>query len=256
MNYFESLKKKDLLDVVAEGMKISQDKEGFCRFAEDNWQIADGDYVRAVIATAKILKSRSFGKTHDIHVFEFIFGGVGLETAVEKYFDSDGSLMEEYHQCIENYEEMDALYTQLQKVTRYEYSPLIKNINFCKLMDYQNKKVIMSTIYGDQITDKKECKLRMYGASPRYAKVRVDGKILPLVGIKNGVIDIRDPETLEMLYQNHYLTSDKFSSVQRAGFVFGSEEAVNEYANKVREISSRSSRRPQVNSDGDREILM
>lgn len=256
MHYFESLKKKDLLDVVAEGMKLTKDKDGFCKFAEENWDIADGDYVRAVIATTKILKSRSFGKTHDVHVFQFIFGGVGLESAVEKYFDTDGSLMQEYNQCIENYDELDALYAQLQKVTRYEYSPLIKNINFCRIMDYKNKKVIMSTIYGDQITDKKECKLRMYGASAKHAKVRVDGKIVPLVGIKNGVIDIRDPETLEMIYQNHYLANDKFSSVQRAGFVFGCEEAVNEYANKVREISNRTQRRPQANSNGDREILM
>ena len=255
MNYFNSLRKKDLLDVVAEGMKLAGDKDAFCEFAEKNWDIADGDYVRAVIATVKTLQNASFDKTHDIHVFEFVFGKLGIAQPIEKYFDTDGSLMEEYNQCLDNYDEMDALYSQLQKVTRYDYSPLIKNVNFCRLMDYNNKKVIMSTIYDDKITDKKECKLRMYGSTARYAKVRIDGKILPLVGTENGVIDIRDPETLEMIYQNHYLGNSKYSSIQRAGFVFGSDEAVQEYAHKVKEIASRTKRRPQAGDD-DREILM
>ncbi len=259
MDYFEFLKKKDFLEVVVEGMALSCDKDGFQNFAKENWDIADGDYVRAVVATAKTLTSQGGNKTHDIHVFDFVFGRLGLEKPLEKYFDSDGSLIKEYAECLADYDEMDALYAQLQKLTRYEYSPLIKNIDFCKLMDYRNKKVIISAVYGGQIaTDKKLCKLRMYGGNnPRNVKVRVDGKVLPLVGTANGVLDIRDPETLEMLYQNHYLDSKNLSSVQKAGFVYGVDEAFSEYARRVKEISSRSTgRSPVAQTEGEGERII
>ncbi len=258
MNYFDFLKEKDFLEVVVEGMKLSRDKEGFCEFAKENWDISNGDYVRAVVATAKLLKESGANKTHDIHVFDFIFGELGIEKPLEKYFDSDGSLIEEYAECLSDYDEIDALYAQLQKLTRYEYSPLIKNIDFCKLMDYRNKNVIISTVYGGQVSDKKLCKLRMYGGSnPRNTKVRVDGKVLPLVGTERGVLDIRDPETLEMLYQNHYLDSENLSSVQKAGFVYGVDEALSEYSKRVKEISSRSQGRSQVaQTEGEGERII
>ena len=58
MKTFDYLKKKSKNKVISYGKSFAVDKKGFVRYAKKNWNILDGDYVRAIIASAELLIER------------------------------------------------------------------------------------------------------------------------------------------------------------------------------------------------------
>lgn len=248
MKIFDVLKKKSYSDVFAIGLKFSTNKSGFEEFAQSTWKIAHGDYLRAVVSSAVLLQTDSIEKLHDIHTLDFVYGNVtgdgnAIIHPLYLYFDdTDRTLTQAYRACLADYSELEKMYRDLQEIEFSKFAPLTKSTNFYKLMNYNNKKVLISTVKGDdKQVERGIYRIKMFGASTDSIKVRFGGQRMNLFDVDKGILSIHDPDSLEMLFQNHYVESDRYTRLQKAGFVYGAEDARKVYEDTKIELSSRRS---------------
>lgn len=247
MNAYEFLKNKSFEDVVKLGCKYATKKQEFQTFANKFKEVGDGDYVRAVVATAQMLNEEYTKVHHDLHMLEFVYGGDGnLKNPISEYFDDENaSLTKEFDVCLKEYDEMIVLYNEYQKIKYSKFNPLIKSTNFYKLMNYKNKTVIITAVKNENKEIKKGVfKLRIFGNNPQTMKVKMGTNVVPLVGIEKGVVSIHDPNSLDMIYQNHYVDSDRYSQIQKTAYIYGVEKAREYYADRIKEVQSRVQDKP------------
>ena len=247
MKIFDVLKKKNYADVFVIGLKFSTNKSGFEEFAQKAWKIAHGDYLRAVVSSVVILQSEDREKMHDIHTLDYIFGnidgrGSSIIHPLYMFFDdSERSLTNAYRKCINDYAELERLYFQLQKIEFANFEPLIKSTNLVRLMNYNNKKVLISTVSEkEKSAERGVYRIQMSGSSLDSLNVRFGTKRVKLFDTDKGILSIHDPNSLEMIFQNNYVDRENYSTLQKTGYIFGVEEARKYYRERKAELENSS----------------
>lgn len=245
MKFFDMLKKRSYSDVFALGLRYSTDKLEFEKFAPQAWGIANGDYLRAVVATAHLLNNEVEGKAHFLHVLDFVYGNINgdghalLEPIFYFFDDDEGKLTKVYKEYLADYQEVEKMFDQLQEIEFSQFVPLIKSTDFYKLMSYNNKKVLVSTLNENKEVKTQLSTLRLLGTHKENPSVCCGGQISKLFGLNSGIMAIRDPETYHMLFQNVYVDNDNLSELQKTGFIFGRKEARKIYAQKREQVNSK-----------------
>lgn len=256
MEAFKKLKDMTLIEIISKGCEYAVDKEGFTSFAIDNWNRDRADIVRAVVCAVKILHEGGAKAKHELHVLDFVFNNSknhsdDLITPLMSFFDDKKlSLSRRFIKSVNNYNEMSELYSQLQFLEHSTLHPLIKSIDMCKLMSYDKKEVFICVTDKDKNLKSGVFRVHLHGKNACNMKVKFGTNITPLVGVERGVVSILDPNSLETIYQNHYLNSDRYSKIQKTGFIYGVDEAKEYYARRVSELTKEendSFEEPQLN---------
>lgn len=256
---FDTLMNKDYSYVFSVGIKFATDKSGFEKFMYDNWRLGREDYVRAVVATAFTLECvEGEEKLHDIHTLDFVYGESEdgqkqlLHDVCEYFGDSKSEIVNKYRQCLVDYDEIITLRNQYQHLNYLKFEPLIKSTNYLKLMSYNRKKVIISTVteHGKKASTG-VYRIRMAGATPSKFSVWRGAEKTSLWGTEEGITSIIAADSYEMLFQNQYVENDKLSEYQKTAFVYGIEKANEVYHNRVKELTTRNNRKTPVTRNID-----
>ena len=256
MFVFSALKSRGFSDIFALGLKFATNKSEFEEFANQVWHIGNGDYLRAIVATAYLLKEKQGEKLHELHTLDYVFGnlngdGSALVHPIFLYFDDgENSITTAYKKHLADSEDMVNMFTDLQKLVFSDFQPLVKTINYYKLISYQGKSVrIFAKIDGENV--RTVTKLKLYGNKKDSMKLLAFGKGLNLFGAKDGVKSIREIGSNELLFKNPYIENRNLSDIQKIGYIFGENQAREFYLKRCEELSSKDYREVPVTKSID-----
>ena len=242
MNIFKFLQTKSKEDVIALGIWNSVHKDGFAEFAYKNWNLGDGDYIRAIVASVELLKIKPDDVVHDISALNFVYGDVGekcrgLLAPIQDYFDEKQSeLSNLFLDCLKRSEALSTLQIEMAQLLSKKFTPLIKSLNLYKLKSHKNQRVRM--VLSDGKNQQEIIRpMRLIGCAENPL-IFNNGQRMNLLDAKSGIVSIQDADTLEMLFQNVYIENDNLSDLKKTGFIFGIGEAEKLYNSKLRELSN------------------
>lgn len=251
MNTFDLLKFKNRKRVIEYGKALATDKSGFVKFANNNWTILNGDYVRAVVASAELLIDRP-DDWQPIMIADELYRiqqTVKIENnekaicqAMEKYFDNgqrvvtDDGLMPEissaYRFKIKTYLLSKTLEKELEKLAP-SVKPLLSDDVVAMLKSYDQHTVILSLYRKDRRSAERVYNISIQGKRPKDLTLTFKDKEFSFSDESDSVALIRDAETGDVVYQNT-LHDVKFDSeIERELALCGYNEVAELYENKL-----------------------
>lgn len=249
---YKYLQKKSKKEVINLGKAYAHDKAGFVKFAENNWNKDNGNYVRAVVSVASLLIDRpKLDKDTDlpeqIHALDYAFNTVDgkegyLLQPIIKFFDNGtrkgpagrqvSEIEDAYRQKLYAYDRIASLRKEIEVVDS-QIKPILGEDTIARLKSYNGKPVLLACYRGKGVTPEKIFKIKITGSSLKHMAVQFKGSTVRLIGEVGGVASIKDPQTGEVIFKND-LRGMKFSSnLEKYTHYYGFQSAIKVMADDI-----------------------
>lgn len=238
MDIFNRMKNKNFDDLMFFVQHFSPMK-GFEDFALQNWNVYDGDYVRAIVTCAYLLNERPANNIHQIHTLDLMFSDskYSLLEPLKIYFDdSNKSISKAYIEKLQAYEYLNTLKMQLFSLKRDFNQALIQDYNVEDIFKFNNKRMFVSILKLDGSQTESYKKVRFYGSNLGSLKIKIGGIGMRLVNSNSGVTKVIDPDSDKIVYENRLSTNDRLTTIQKIGYTFGYDSAQEFYSNEVKRL--------------------
>ena len=222
---FKKLKTKHKFSVISYGKSFAVDKKGFVRYAKKNWDILNGDYVRAIIASAELLIERP-DDCEPLQIAKELYllqkyipenTGKAVSQVLERYFDNGQSIVtkdgiiseiaDAYDFKIKTYLLAKSLEAKLCKMAP-AVKPLLSNDVVATLKSKSQNVVILSLYKHDK---KRSDRVYQIDIDNNSDTLKFNDNDITYDDKDESVVWVRDAYTGKMIKQN-FLQDLKFNS--------------------------------------------
>ncbi len=256
-NLYSYLQKKGKKDVLMLGKAYAYKKLGFAKFVEKNWNVDNGDFVRAVVTSAILLIDRPvFSKEEELpeQIYNInkkfgadIYKNNKIIDSLVKYFNNGEKKLLHYKETpaievaylnkIHAFQKILKLKEEEEKVHE-DVKPILSQEIIAKLKSYNGKNVLLSLFKRKEITTPKIYKIHISGHKPNELKIRFAGNNIHLISALGGVASLSDIQTGEVIFDNKLKNRHFNNQIEKNTYLYGFKEAKRIAYDDIRSLST------------------